>query len=331
MPSDASKRCSARQFAPGVGEVRVRARTSAAILFVLAMTGGARAADPPLWDAARNPRLVRDVRAMREAEDLMLHAHPAGASNSTRDALRILEGVDAATSPDARVRFLFGRLLGRAGRSEHAVLVLRNAIVFAPQHPSVNEAYFALAVSLARLGRHQEEIDVYTVWLEREPSPKSRSIGISNQAEAYMALGNIDEAVRGYREAVVLAHDNALAHWGLAVALDRSGDPAGALHEAGVALTYDPETKELNGSNVFFVPPRDGFWYRALGAMARAKGSSDMALRVQWWERAALLWRQYVDVAPIDDRWVAQARLRLSYCERESRETRARSKPRLRR
>lgn len=321
--------------ASGEPDVTGRVTRVAMVLAALSATCGAdaRAAEPPLWDAARNPRLARDVRALREAEDVMLHARLAGGTRLPlliREALRILENVDAGSSPDARVRFLYGRLLGRAERNQQAVRVLRDAIAFAPRHPSVNEAYFSLAVCLARLGRHQEEIDVYDAWLEREPDAKHRSVGLSNQAEGFMASGRVDEAVRGYREAVALSHDNALAHWGLAVALDRSGDPAGALHEAGVALTYDPDAKELNGPNVFFVPARDRFWYRALGAMSRATSSSDAGLQVLWWERAALLWRQYVDAAPVDDRWVALARLRLAFCERATIESRARAGPRTR-
>ncbi|MFW5741512.1 MAG: tetratricopeptide repeat protein [Myxococcota bacterium] len=307
--------------------------TSAVAFFTLAMLGPAssRGADPPLWDAARVPRLHRDVGALRDAEWLLLQARASPDARTTlllREAVRILERVDAVSSPDPRVRFFYGRMLGRVGRDALAVKVLREAIAFAPAHPSANEARFSLAVSLARLGRTQEEIRAYEAWLEREPSTKHRSIGLSNLAEGFMASGRIDEAVRGYRQAIDLAHDNALAHWGLAVALDRSGDPAGAIHEAGVALTYDPDAKELNSENVFFVPARERFWYRALGAMARANSTHDVALRALWWDRAALLWRQYIDAAPVDDRWVPIARLRLAYCERKTQESRARSRSR---
>jgi len=266
---------------------------------------------------------------MREAESVLLETHLRGGPRARlmlMEALRTLERIDAPASPDPRVRFLHGRLLQRVGRDVDAVEALRAAIAFAPSHPSVSEAWFSLAVSFARLGRTEEEIRAYDEWLAREPSAKDRAVGYSNQAEGYMAAGKLHEAVRGYRRAVDLAHDNALAHWGLAVALDRSGNPAGALREAAAALTYDPDAKQLGSPNVFFVPARDRFWYRALGAMARAQSAPDDALRSLWWERATLLWQQYLDAAPVDDRWAPIARIRHAFCERATREARSRAR-----
>lgn len=298
---------------------------------VTAAGGISHAGDPPLWDAARQPRLARDVRALREAEQAFLRARVVGGPGAQlllQEAERILERVDAGSSPDPRVRFFYGRLLARAGKDERAINTLRDAIALAPNHPSVGEAMFSLAVSLARLGRTEEEIAVYDAWLKREPSREHRAIGLSNQAEAFMVAGRLDAAVHAYRLAVELAHDNALAHWGLAVALDRTGDPAGAIHEAGVALTYDPDAKELNGPNVFFVPPRDRFWYRALGAMARATAATDPGMRALWWDRATLLWQQYLDASPVDDRWVPIARVRHAFCEQATRDAQVRARAR---
>ena len=125
-------------------------------------------------------------------------------------------------------------------------------------------------------------------------------------------------------------HDNALAHWGLAVALDRSGDHSGAIRAATTALTYDPNAKELNGPSVFFVPDYDRFWYRALGAMARATAANEPELRALWWDRATLLWQQYLDAASVDNRWVPIARLRHAFCEQATREARVRARSRKR-
>jgi tetratricopeptide (TPR) repeat protein len=289
------------------------------------------AADPSLWDVAREPRLARDIAALRDAERAFLQARSMAGPSATallHETVRILERVDAASSPDVRVRFFFGRSLSRIDQDERAVTVLREAIVLAPNHPSVGEARFVLAVALARLGRTHEEIRTYQDWLEHEPSREQRTIGLSNLAEGLMAAGRIEEAVRSYREAIDLAHDNALAHWGLAVALDRSGDPAGAMYEAGIALTYDPDAAELDSPNVFFIPAHDRFWYHALGAMSRARSATSPALQASWWERGALYWQQYLDAAPIDDRWIAVARLRQAYCQKESVKVRPRARGR---
>jgi tetratricopeptide (TPR) repeat protein len=279
------------------------------------------AGEPCLWEAAREPRRSLDVAALRAAEAAYLQA---GTSNDPRarrlllHAVRTLDRADAANSPEPRVRFFFGRMLSRVDQDERAVEVLLDAIAFAPNHPSANEALFALAVCFARLGRSDQEILAYRQWLDCEWAREHRAVGLSNLAEAFMAAGRIDDAVRSYRDATVLAHDNALAHWGLAVALDRSGDPAGALEVARTALTYDPDAAQIDSPNVFFVPAHDRFWYHAIGSMARAAIAKDVALQRAHWQRAALFWQQYLDVAPVDDRWVPIARLRRDHCEQRA-------------
>jgi tetratricopeptide (TPR) repeat protein len=289
-----------------------------------------RGGEPCLWEAAREPRRSLDVAALRAAEAAYLQA---GTSNDPRarrllqHAVRTLDRADAASSPDPRVRFFFGRMLSRVDQDERAVEVLLDAIAFAPHHPSVNEALFALAVSLARLGRSEQEILAYGQWLDREWSREHRAIGLSNLAEAFMAAGRMDEAVRSYRDATAHAHDNALAYWGLAVALDRSGDTVGAIEAARTAMTYDPHAAQIDSPNVFFVPAHDRFWYHAVGSMARAATVQDIALQRAHWQRAALFWQQYLDVAPLDDRWVPIARLRRIHCEQRA-DALGRSRPR---
>lgn len=284
-------------------------------------------AEPTIWDLAANPRLERDIDALRRAESLLINASAAGEQRTNSpysEALRILESVGASASPDPRVRFFHARMLSRAGHDQQAVEALRRAIAFAPHHPSVNEAYFALAVSLAKLRRTDEELAVYERWLQLESDREHRAVGLSNQAEAFMVAGRIEEAIAAYRKAIDLAHDNALAHWGLAVALDRAGDPAGSLHQTHIALTYDPDANQLASPAVFFIPAYDVFWYQALGSMARAMHADESALQALWWDRAASLWQRYMDTAAIDDRWRPIARIRFLYCEKSAREAKAR-------
>lgn len=304
------------------------ASTLRAFLLAVIVPATCLAGDPPLWDVAREPRLATDIRALRDAESAFLQARLEGGPRAdllVREAVLALERVDASSSPDPRVRFFYGRLLSRTGQDARAVDVLRDAIAFAPRHPSVAEAMFARAVSLARLGRTGEEVAMYEAWLALEPSAEHRSIGLSNQAEGYMLVGRMEEAVYTYGRAIQLVHDNALAHWGLAVALDRFGDHPGAIREATTALTYDPGAKELNGPNVFFVPEYDRFWYRALGAMARASSTDDPQLSALWWDRATLLWQQFLDAAAVDNRWLPIARLRHAYCEQATKAAKARA------
>ncbi len=273
----------------------------------------AAAGEFSVWDRAANPRLARDSAVLRDVQQLFFLARDVSKHRTKHlldRALNMLGDIDAQSSPDPRLRFYFGRLLSRQGRDKEAVASLRKAIVFAPHHPSVGEAYFSLAISLARLGQSHEEIVVYERWLALQPDPEQRAIGLSNQAESYMAAGHVDKAVQTYREAIRLAHDNALAHWGLAVALDRSGNHSGALQQTAIALTYDPNAETLTSPAVFFIPAYDRFWYQALGASVRAKKAQTNDLKTLWWDRATLLWKHFLDSCPVNNRWRPIAELR---------------------
>jgi hypothetical protein len=126
--------------------------------------------------------------------------------------------------------------------------------------------------------------------------------------------------VQGYRASIAVEPDRALAHWGLAVALDRNADPGGALAEAWMALQYDPNAEALHSDNVFFVPDYDRFWYDALGAMARASHEPDATLSSLWWKDAATFWRAYSESAVAGDRWAASALSRRTLCERKEKQ-----------
>lgn len=108
--------------------------------------------------------------------------------------------------------------------------------------------------------------------MERPPGRAALLYG--NAADSLMALGRVPEAIRCYR----LAHEHtpkdaasllAMPHYGLAVALDRDGQPEAAAAELRAALVRDPELAELSDKNVFFVPPGEKLYYVALAERAR--------------------------------------------------------------
>lgn len=127
-----------------------------------------------------------------------------------------------------------------------------------------------------------------------------------------MLQGQLDQALRDYDLALALVPDHALAHWGRAVALDRSGDLPAALEQASRALVFDPDGRELASPRVFYIPEYDRHWYQALGAMARAQQAKRSPAEAVWCEQAVTLWNRYVRAAQPDDRWLALARVRLS-------------------
>jgi tetratricopeptide (TPR) repeat protein len=232
-------------------------------------------------------------------------------------AMRILDEVHADRSPDVRLRFDAGHALSLLGDYARATPVLESALRQGPNHPLATEAYFSVAICYAKQNRPDDEIVAYDEFLRRETDSGARAQALSNRAEAQMLVGKVPPAIADYRASLSLEADSALAHWGLAVALDRSGDVPGALAEAKIAITYDPLDQQLESPNVFFMPSYDRYWYEGIGAMARAGDIDDAATSILWWETAVGKWRDYVEHATSDDRWLPLANAHLASCDQK--------------
>jgi len=115
--------------------------------------------------------------------------------------------------------------------------------------------------------------------------------------------------------------------WDLAVALDRSGDPQGAMENATQAV-HMKGMAILRGDSVFFVPDWERLWYLALGAMVEAREDKDLGEAVRYWMNAEAQWDEYIAQAGIDgkDPWIAIAKVRRArtHEELEAAKTRAR-------
>lgn len=278
---------------------------------------GVQGAEPGVWDVAREPRLVQDVAAFRDAQRVFLQS-TSGDLNSERlhlvKAKQRLDRVDAASSPDARVRFFYGRVLSGLGHSERAARVIESALKMAPNHPAAADAWFTLAVCHARLGRPDDEQKAYERALMRQTSPRQRSTILSNMAESAMARGRADDATKLFERAISIASDNVLAKWGIAVALDRSGDVHGALQHAAYALSQDPDGAELDGPTVFFEPAYERHWYHALRAMVYGEDAKNPEQQLVWFELAEKKWMDYLQEALPFDPWLDVARARHARC-----------------
>ena len=114
-----------------------------------------------------------------------------------------------------------------------------------------------------------------------------------------------------------IARGSPTTYWGLAVALDRSGDIEGAFASIRLARTYDPEDRLLNGPGWFYVPDYDSAWYAALGHWAAARAATVPAARADAYLRASSAWQEYLLKAAPGDRWVPIARARAAQCETE--------------
>jgi tetratricopeptide (TPR) repeat protein len=231
----------------------------------------------------------------------------SGVEDSSVRRLRdILERNHAGNSPDARLRFDLGFVylwLAREDRGLYtrAAEVLERALAFAPDHPLAEQAWHALSEACGHVGDHVCERRAYNEVLRRATEDRVRATPTLNLAETEMHLGNLREAIEGYREALRLAsrgfepQTGPLAVWGLAVALDRSGDRVGAEREARFALELERSmgmeaggnrvSVLLHTSGVFFVPDYEVTWYDGVGAAALAKAPQQTA------EEAARLWQ----------------------------------------
>jgi tetratricopeptide (TPR) repeat protein len=282
----------------------------------------AQAHPPLLWERAGDPKRADAEKAHRAVQALLNEAQqyrlssPMGQEQLAR-ALRVLDDVHADNSPDVRLRFDSGKVLSQLSDYGRATPVLETALHEAPNHPLATEAYYSLAICYAKQSRPEEEIRAYDDFLRRETDSTARAMALSNRGEAQMLLGRVSTAIADYRASLALEPDGVLAHWDLAVALDRSGDTPGAMVEAKAAITFDPLDQQLESPNVFFMPPYDRYWYEGLGAMARAADMDDAATSILWWETAVGKWRDFVGIADSDDRWLPLAKAHLASCEQK--------------
>ena len=300
----------------------------AGALLAMAPFGVSRADTPPNpWEAARDPAAA-DRYALHHLVSQLL----SSARLSPRDAVllrarALLEEGGAEGSPDVRLQFDLGELDSALENWKGVVDVLSRALKVAPDHPAAADAYIALANAYARLDDSANERRVYERFLPRITNDVSRAIALLNLAEADMHLGDLDGAIEGYRAALEVADQlpnevliseatNTLAIWGLAVALDRSGDVAGGAKEAKLAIDLDRDMLLIRSTRgqVFFSPERERDWYVALGFTEYAKQAPDARTAATFWRRAEGCWREYIDdvrAHTAADRWLDLARIRL--------------------
>lgn len=315
-------------------------------IVALALTTSTSAlASPSIWRRAVAPQRHAAAQA-RTAGDEHLDEHyrlrqgrsPLRQAAALSKAKRVLEKSGAPTASDPVTRYQMGRVhhyLYELERDARQLEVAAEHLLYVARHPRTPttlraQALQTLAISYARLGRHDDEVATYDDAIAHEPDPDSHAVLQANQAEGHMALGRILQAVRGYRAALratsstLMLDSGVTTLWGLAVALDRSGDLEGALSTIATARTYDPLDQRINGPGWFYVPAYDEAYYGALGMWQRARAEDDPVEREQNYRDAIAAWRSFLDRAPLTDPWVRLAERRLIECEAE-RKTKLRS------
>jgi tetratricopeptide (TPR) repeat protein len=313
------------------------------VLAVLCVTGSARADTPPTaWDRARDPKAAEAYDLHQQVAQMMIAAQALERAPVDRDVyvaslekIRvILEKNDAASSKNPLLRYDLADVYDAIAEDHvntddyrRAANIYKATIAAFPDHPATARARLRLAFACGHLGDNACELECYTKILQTESEERFRATPLLNLAETYMHLGDLKEAVMDYREAIRVAGRTGsnetvpLATWGLAVALDRSGDRIGAEREARFAVDLERSLNVpdlLTSKGVFFYPEYEIRWYKGLGAVVHARSATrarDVAAFLSFAERQ---FADYIKIAePLHDRWVEIAKVRLRQIKEE--------------
>ena len=317
------------------------------IALAVMTSSAARADTPPSpWDAAKDPHVRERYELHARVCELMIVADRtergfvALKTLAYERARALLEEGNAASSPDVRLRFDLGEVYYELEHLERAIAVLQPAVDAYPDHPAAIAALESLAFAYAKLDRTKEEREVYKRFLARVNDDGSRAQAMLNLAEADMHLGVLQDAVDGYRDAIRTsgnmpnsrnaAVNETLAVWGLAVALDRAGDPQASLEQTRLATQLDlGEQLIAHDPVVFFVPEYERDWYLGLAEAVHAREATSARAAAAAWARAEQHWDHYVTSADAADRFVALARQHLArtHAQRVAADARAAKEP----
>jgi tetratricopeptide (TPR) repeat protein len=296
--------------------------------------GVARADTPPsTWDLVKDPSLRQTWALHEQVESL----GPEGVSGSdplevqAGNELRLegaraaLEASGAAKSRDVRLVFDLGHVYeelaniqNRNDLHQKVVDTLAPVLADPGDTPAVTQALEDLVFAYAKLDRPRDELAVWKELVPRALDDRARVAPLMNMGEAEMRLGDLDEAIATFRDALRKCErlpnssgvnsNYALLMWDLAVALDRSGDPASALGFAdkarrfvvglrrdrtGTARPVDGWDLINDDPDVFFVPEWEREWYLALGDSADAMAESDPKQASRAWADAERHWDTY--------------------------------------
>jgi tetratricopeptide (TPR) repeat protein len=288
-----------------------------------------------MWEVAKDPAARERYRVHLDVERKLASLPDPRDRGTTAvralvldSALAELADADAENSPDVRLRFDLARVQYMREVYTGLIPLLRGALLQAPDHPQATQGYWMLALAYARADNTTEELANYELYLARESDPGGRATAIMNRAEGYMRIGRLQEAMDGYRETEAMGGDTlASSRWGLAVALDRYGDPGGALATARRAFEVDPDLKMvLDKRVVFFVPEYDRLWYVALGMQATAASASRASMAARALLSAELAFTAYLAQARAHgDAWIHVAEMRLASVKKKRADADARA------
>jgi tetratricopeptide (TPR) repeat protein len=247
---------------------------------------------PPFWERVGSPGRERFDRLYDQAEAILSANDRTVGRRLTEperlaQAEALLHEALAARPDDFRALVLLAEVHSIAGRSAAAVAALERAVPRAKLPSQEAICWFRLGVERSKLGDYAEAVADY----DRQVAlGEADGTVYANSAEILMTLGRLPEAEDRYREAIRVdeqapdrrarEHSLTLSYYGLGVALDRDEQPVAAREMVARALALDPNMSQLlagqqPGSDVFFIPDGDVFYY--IGLAEEVAGRPDDA------------------------------------------------------
>jgi tetratricopeptide (TPR) repeat protein len=257
---------------------------AAALLLAIAL-GRPSQAQPSLPGPTPQEARTRVEELEREARDL----YHAGTHQIRRNspervtllqrAISVLMRALALDEHNAELRLLLGNWLNNPELGDAALRQSVVELLRARQDDPIGALAYEIAEMLGIVYSHLErftdavaEYDRALQLLAGEPDMvtssqrQQRAQLLGNSAEALMALGKLDEAIRRYALAESIDHSDlaTLQALGLAVAYDRDGQLTKSHDALQRALAADPGLRTFQSDEVFFVPEGDRHYYWGL-------------------------------------------------------------------
>jgi tetratricopeptide (TPR) repeat protein len=320
---------------------RARLLPGLALAFLIGASAtltGTAAAQPSLWQRAEDPRRIRVERLLRRVSRFVDWVAEADADPDMKHdfwlgALVTLEQSGAHAFDDPRVRLLLAQVLLGAdlGREEEAAALAQRVLGDVPADAAwlQAEARLVLVHAIQDPELVVPEIDraLPLIWDSR-----TRSDLFRRRADARMARHDVRGALSDYR-AALRADDssrrNALARFGLGLALERSGNLPAAFAELRLARLAAPrvfgvELGVLALPGVFAFRPQDVRYVAALAEQSLLGSAVDLDTEAASCERSMAAWREYVAESLVEDPWLDRARRHLSDVSARCEQLRAR-------
>lgn len=291
-----------------------------AVALVLSGLGAAEQAyaKPSIWDVAREPKLAEEQLTLTAVESFLLgHASAWDEMHVHKATIDYLRGEQYL---DPRLELLLAQLRVEATlRGEQGVRErLLDTLARCPESPLAPRSYLELARVAALQGDLGSARGYFTQALDGLWEPELRAAAYYGRAKVVMEDGRPRDAVNDYREALRLARSpkyRALGHWGLGVALERSGNLNAAFRELRTAIAIPVQSTAfaartvLDLPDVTFAPDYDRYYYKGLAAMAEAAGEDVPPQAILDYQNAVQYFERYLSEAePAQHAYSANAR-----------------------